>query len=73
MRAIQARAADVKASLLANPAAARDVLTAFVPRSAFTPFGAGRVRGYRFSGTGDYGPLLGTTLGAGVPDGKCPP
>ena len=37
---------------------------------AAAPIGLGRSRGYRFTGTGDYGPLLGTALAGGVPEGK---
>ena len=37
------------------------MLRAFVDRIDFTPFGAGRARGFTFEGAGDYGALVGTT------------
>jgi site-specific DNA recombinase len=60
-RALLRQASRIREALLEHPAEARDVLRAFVPELRFTPFGAGRARGFSFEGTGDYGALVGTT------------
>jgi hypothetical protein len=60
-RLLQAKAADVRGALDRNPDEARAVLASFVDRITLEPFGAGRGRGYQFTGTGSYGALLGET------------
>jgi site-specific DNA recombinase len=60
-RALLRQATRIRAALLDHRGEARDVLRAFVDRIDFTPFGAGRARGFTFEGTGDYGALVGTT------------
>jgi hypothetical protein len=73
-RLLRAKAADVRGVLERRPDEAKAVLVAFVQTLTLAPVGTGRARGYRFAGTGSYGPLLGeTTLPNGVPDGNCTP
>ncbi len=69
-RAMLRQASRVRQALLDHRDEARDVLAAFVPAITFTPFGAGRGRGYNFEATGTYGALAGETRrDDGVPDG----
>jgi hypothetical protein len=74
VRAIRARAADIRASLLEHRAEARDVLHAFLEVITFTRFGKGRARGYDFDGDGDHGALFGqiTARAGDVPEGTTP-
>ncbi len=62
LAAIKAAAGDVRAALLEHRTEAKDVLSAFLDTIVFTPFGAGRARGYEFKGTGDYGSLIGQAV-----------
>jgi hypothetical protein len=74
-RALLRQATRIRAALLEHRGEARDVLRAFVDRIDFTPFGAGRARGFTFEGIGDYGALVGTTNAhtAWCPRGDLPP
>jgi hypothetical protein len=60
-RVLRAKAADVRGALGRRPDEAKAVLGAFVQTLTLAPVGTGRARGYRFAGTGSYGPLLGET------------
>jgi hypothetical protein len=60
-RVLRAKAADVRGVLERRPDEAKAVLGAFVQTLTLEPAGTGRARGYRFAGTGSYGPLLGET------------
>jgi hypothetical protein len=60
-RVLRAKAANVRGILEHRPDEAKAVLGAFVQALTLAPLGTGRARGYQFTGTGSYGPLLGET------------